>query len=139
MKKLILSLLITPIFALAQLPQNDRWTLLYQDHKTQEKTYVDNETIICYAHFDCYLRVYLISARTYHHFSGGKYSRHDDQSMAVALGEARYEVKSVIKYSNGHVVYSRQYKKPAWVSVVPKSREQYILNYLEKLDKKTAN
>ena len=44
MKKIILILLLAPIFARAQSQQNDRWALLFEDNSKNEKTYIDTQT-----------------------------------------------------------------------------------------------
>lgn len=135
MKKLILFLLLAPVFAYAQLPQNDRWTLLYESPKTNEKTYIDTQTITTQDYFDGHEKVYLIWLRTYRDLSGDKYSERNDSHMAFDLALSQLEIKSVTKYKDGNVIDSQQAKNWNWIDIVPESNGELVLNYLKKLGK----
>ena len=135
MKKLILFLLLLPIFAQAQLPQNDRWTLLYEDKTANEKTFIDTQTITDVDYFEGHEKVYLIWIRTYHDFSMGKYTQQDDQHIAIDLKTSQYEINSFVKYKDGNVTDKEQFIRFNWLDIAPESSAELILNYCKKLNK----
>jgi len=135
MKKIILILLLAPIFAHAQSQQNDRWALLFEDNTKNEKTYIDTQTITVVDFFEVHHKVYLLWIRTYHDFSNGKYSQHDDQHMAIDLSLSQYEIKSFVKYKDDNIVDKGQFDQRDWLDIAPESSAELILNYCKKLNK----
>ena len=134
MKKLIFLILLMPIFAHAQLPQNDRWKLLYEDTIAKTKTYVDSQTITFNDYFEIKKKVYLIWIRTYHDFSDGKYSQYDNMHIAISMSSSQYELKSLVKFNNGNVTDSQQFDNFNWLDIVPESNAELVLNYCKKLN-----
>ena len=135
MKNIVLVLLLAPIFAHAQLPQNDRWAILYDNTKANEKTYIDTQTITFLDFFEGHQNVYLIWIRTYHDFSMGKYSQQDDQHMAIDLSLSQYEIKSFVKYKDDNIVDKGQFNLRDWLDIAPESNAELILSYCKKLNK----
>jgi len=135
MKRLIIFLLLAPIFANAQSPLNDRWTILYDNPKADEKTYIDTQTISFNDYFETQQKVYLIWIRTYHNFSMGKYDEYDDQHIAISLSTSQFELKSAAKHKDGNLINNVQGQRLQWLDIPPESNGELILNYCKKLNK----
>ncbi len=136
MKKLIFLLLLVPTFALAQLPQSDRWTLLYDNPKINQKTYIDTQTITVLDYLDGHSKVYLIWLRTYTDLSTTHYKERVDAHMAFDLSQSQFEMKSIAKFKDdGTVIDNQQIKIFNWADIVPESNGELILNYLKRLNK----
>jgi len=136
MKKLTFLLLLSPIFAHAQLPKSDRWTLLFENPKTNEKTYIENQTITGVKYFDGRVQAYLVWIRVYKDLTTDSYVERNDEHLAIDLSVSQYELKSVAKYDkDGNAIDSHQFDIPRWIDIVPESNGELILNYLKKLGK----
>jgi hypothetical protein len=136
MKRLILFLLLAPLFTYAQLPKSDRWTLLYENPRTNEKAYIDNETITEVKFYDGHIKGYLVWIRVYKDLTTDNYSERSDEHIAVDLSVNQFELKSVSKYDkDGIVTFSHQYLLPEWTDIPPESNGELILSYLKKLNK----
>jgi hypothetical protein len=136
MKKLIFFLLLAPLFAHAQLPKSDRWTLLFEDPKTNQKTYIDNQTITEVKYYDGHMKGYLVWVRVYKDLTADSFSERMDEHLAVDLSVSQYELKSVAKYDkDGGSTFTHQYDIPNWIDIVPESNGELILNYLKKMGK----
>ena len=136
MKKLIFLLLLVPTFAFAQLPQSDRWTLLYENSKTNQKTYIDTQTITALDYLDGHSKVYLFWLRTYTDLSSTHYNERMDVHMAFDLSRSQFEMKSLSKFKDdGTVIVNQQIEISSWIDILPESHGEIILNYLRKLNK----
>jgi DNA-binding GntR family transcriptional regulator len=135
MKRLALFLLLTPIFAHAQSPVSDRWALLYDNPKANEKTYIDTQTITFNDYFEGVEKVYLIWVRTYHNISIGKYDDYEDQHIAISLSTSQFELKSVSKHKDGNIINEVPVNHLRWLDIPPESNGELLLSYCKKLNK----
>ena len=133
MKKLMLLLLLLPLFVKAQLPQNDRWKLLAGDANDNKKVYIDTQTVNFNNYFEGQRNVYLVCIRTYSDSSNGQYTQFDDQHMAISMYSNKIGVTSVVNHKDGNVANSQQFLTPGWIDIVPESLGEIIFNYCKNL------
>ena len=85
MKKLLLALLLIPMFAHSQSTQSARWSLIYEDKDGTGKTYIDTQTIEHLEDFEAHSNVYSIWVKTLSKFSNGAYHQEDVAHMVFDM------------------------------------------------------
>lgn len=135
MKRLILALLLIPIFAHSQTPQSDRWVLLFEDKTANTKTYIDTQTIEFLDYFEDQQNVCVFWVRTFRDFSNGTYHEQDDNHLAIALGAKQYGMKSYTNRKDGNIIDSKTFSLVQWSDIEPETNAELLLNYCKNLHK----
>ena len=129
MKKLILALLLIPMFAHSQSTQSARWSLIYEDKEGAGKTYIDTQTIEHLESFEAHPDVYSIWIKTLSKFSDGVYHQEDVAHMVFDMGKKQYGVKSIVSKKDGAIIVNNTVLFVQWSDVVPETNSEILLNY----------
>jgi len=136
MKRLILALLLVPMFARSQqAPLSNRWKLLFEDKTENTKTYIDTQTIEFLDFFDVQRNVCLCWLRIYSDFSNGIYHDQNDTHLAIALAAKQFGYKSFTDRKDGNVTKTNTFIVIKWSDIEPETNVELILNYCKNLHK----
>src|SRR5665213_844907 len=108
MKRLLLMVLLIPMFAHSQTPQTDRWSFVSED-KTNTKYYIDTQTIEHLDDFEMHKNVYSVWIKSFSDFSSGIYHKEDIVHMVIDMDTKQIGIKSFIDKKDGTIVTSKQY------------------------------
>jgi len=135
MKRLILVLLLMPIFARSQTSQSDRWSFIFEDKTTSIKYYIDTQTIEHVDYFEAHKNVYSVWIKSFSDFSNGIYHKEDITHMVIDMDSKQIGVKSYIGRKDGTAIANKQFVLAEWSDIIPETNGEILLNYCKNLRK----
>lgn len=135
MKRLILALLLIPMFARSQTPQSDRWSFIFEDKTANTKSYIDTQTIERVDYFEGHQNVYTVWIKTFSDFSNNIYHTEIITHMVIDMNTKQYGLKSAISRKDGTMVDNKTLTLVQWNDIVPETNSEILLNYCKALHK----